>query len=139
MQREDVDELIELVTGKMDESNCVHLFDRIGIEYKIIDGEVEFDEEQLHEKIATIRQNSELLDYIKTKDKETIGALVGSFPEIFDEDYLKMIIFNREDYSLEDFQISTLVEEINKPESIKELIENGGLEEYDQKKLMKKI
>ena len=65
MQREDVDELIELVTGKMDESNCVHLFDRIGIEYKIIDGEVEFDEEQLHEKIATIRQNSELLDYIK--------------------------------------------------------------------------
>lgn len=138
MQREDIDELIELVTGRMDESNCVHLFDRIGIEYKIIDGEVEFDEEQLHEQIATIKQKSELLDYIKTKDKETIGALVGSFPEIFDEDYLKMIIFNREDYSLENFQISALVEEINKPEGIKELIENGRLEEYYQKSLMRK-
>ena len=138
MEKEDIDELIELVEGRIDESKLIYFLDKIGIHYTIIDGEIEFDEEQLHKKIATIRKNTELLDYIKTKDKETIGALVDSFPEIFDEDYLIMIVFNREDYSLENFQVSRILEEINNPKNIKELIENGRLEEFDQRKLIKK-
>ena len=138
MEKEDIDELIEFIEESADENKLIYLLDKIGIDYKIIDEEIEFDEDQLHEQIASIGQNVELLNYVKGKDKKTIGMLADSFPEIFDEDYLKMLICNKEDYGIKDWTIGSLVEKINKPENIKELIENGGLEEYYKKKLIKK-
>ena len=126
MQKEDIDEFIDIFLGDgiYDKNRTLNFLNRIGIHATKVPGVAKLEEtmKQIAEKI---KPNRELVEYLETKDKKTLGEIARWIPEVFDEEYLNKMIAEKDEYEIED--ISSLVIQVviskNDTEYTKKVIE----------------
>ncbi len=116
MQKEDIDEFIDVcfVGDKADIDRQLNFLNRMGIH----DPEaltVEKFKETVKQIAEKIRSNRELVEYLKTKDKETLGLIAQWIPEVFDEEYLKKMIAEKDEYGIKSiYSLAIQANQVNK-------------------------
>ena len=134
MEKRDIDEFINIFfgTGEDYPKRAKEFLDKIGKHYEKLPGGINGLKEIYGYIAERIKENKEIIQYIKTKDKSVLTEFLYWMPEIFDNEFLKEVVEKREEYGLSD--ISSIIMKINDIDYTKRVInerEKYGLSDYD--------
>lgn len=134
MEKRDIDEFINIFfgTGEDYTKRAKEFLDKIGKHYEKLPGGIKGLQE-IYDYIAErIKENKEIVEYIKSKDRSILTEFLYWMPEIFDNEFLKEVVEKKEEYGLSD--ISNIIMKINDIDYTKRIInerEKYDLSDYD--------